>query len=215
MTGPAFKPDFLSYEQINTYAENFLQNHGINNELPVPIEKTIEFKLDIDIVPFPDLQRNFDIEGFISGDLKSIYVDEYIYNNRPTRYYFTLAHETGHYVIHKEFMQHIRPLSVAAWKDFIGEVDNEVYGWLEYQAYAFGGLLLVPRKFLLKHFPEQIKALKEKIEFVKSQNLTKDSYWEYVIETISGNLSKIYDVSPGVLKRRISKEIEIGTLDIP
>ena len=91
----------------------------------------------------------------------------------------------------------------------------DAYGWLEYQAYAFGGLLLVPRKFLLKHFPEQIKALNQKIELVKSQDIPKDSYQEYIIETIAGNLSKLYDVSPGVLKKRISKEIEIGMLNVP
>ncbi|HDH53131.1 MAG TPA: ImmA/IrrE family metallo-endopeptidase, partial [Nitrospirae bacterium] len=141
--------------------------------------------------------------------------DEYIYDHRPTRYYFTLAHEIGHYVIPNELIKHFRPSRVAAWKDFIDKVDGEVYGWLEYQAYAFGGLLLVPRKFLLNHFPEQINALNRKIEFVKSQDLPKDSYQEYVIETIAGNLSKLYDVSPGVLKKRISKEIEIGMLNVP
>ncbi len=215
MTEPAFQPPILSYEKINIYAENFLKDYGIDNELPVPIEKIVEFKLGIDIIPFPDLQRNFDIEGFISRDFKGIYVDEYIYNNRPTRYYFTLAHETGHYVIHKELIEHIRPLSVSAWKDFIDEVNNEVYGWLEYQAYAFGGLLLVPRKFLFKHFSEQIKAIEQKIEFVKSQDLPKDSYKEYVIEMVASNLAKTYDVSFGVLKRRILKEIELGNLTIP
>ena len=94
MTEPTFQPPILSYEKINTYAENFLHDHGIDNELPVPVEKIVEFKLGLDIIPFPDLQRNFDIEGFISGDMKSIYVDEYIYDHRPTRYYFTLAHES-------------------------------------------------------------------------------------------------------------------------
>ncbi|RJR17601.1 MAG: ImmA/IrrE family metallo-endopeptidase [Nitrospiraceae bacterium] len=215
MTEPAFQPPILSYEKINTYAENFLSNYGIDNELPVPIEKIVEFKLGIDIIPFPDLQRTFDIEGFISGDLKSIYVDEYIYNNRLARYYFTLAHEIGHYVIHKDLMENIRPLSVAAWKEFIDRVDDEAYGWLEYQAYAFGGLLLVPRKFLFKHFREQIKAMMQKIEFVRSQDLPKASYQEYVIEMIAGNLIKSYDVSIGVLKRRIIKEIEMGTIEVP
>ena len=152
MTEPAFQPPILSYEKINIYAENFLKEYGIDNELSVPIEKIVEFKLGIDIIPFPDLQRNFDVEGFLAGDSTGIYVDEYIYNNRPTRYYFTLAHETGHFVIHKDLIEQIRPSSVSAWENFIDQVDGEVYGWLEYQAYAFGGLLLVPRKFLFKHF---------------------------------------------------------------
>jgi len=36
------------------------------------------------------------MEGFISGDLNVIYVDELIYDQRPARYRFTLAHEIGH-----------------------------------------------------------------------------------------------------------------------
>jgi Zn-dependent peptidase ImmA (M78 family) len=215
MTEPAFQPPILSYENINTFAETFLRDYGIDDELPVPIEKIVEFKLGFDIIPFPDLQRNFDIEGFIASDFSGIYVDEYIYNNRPTRYNFTLAHETGHYVIHKELIEHIRPSSVSAWENFIDQVDDEIYGWMEYQAYAFGGLLLVPRKFLLQHFIEQIKMIEKKIELVKSQNLPRDSYQEYVIEMIASNLTKIYDVSIAVLKRRILKEIELENLIIP
>jgi len=68
-----FQPPILSYEDINTYAEKFLHKHEINNELPVPIEKIVEFALKIDIIPFPNLQRTFDIVGFMSGDMKSIY----------------------------------------------------------------------------------------------------------------------------------------------
>ena len=36
------------------------------------------------------------MEGFISGDLNVIYVDELIYDQRPARYRLTLAHEIGH-----------------------------------------------------------------------------------------------------------------------
>lgn len=215
MTEPAFQPPILSYENINEYAETFLREYGIDNELPVPIEEIVEFKLKVDIIPFPDLQRNYDIEGLMSRDFKNIYVDEYTYNNRLTRYYFTLAHEVGHYVIHRKLIESIVPSSKADWKDFIARVDDETYSWLEYQAYAFAGLVLVPRKYLYKHFPEQIKDLEQKIELVKSKDLPKDSYQEYVIETIASNLTKTYDVSLSALKKRISKEVQIGKLDIP
>ncbi|MDH4027537.1 MAG: ImmA/IrrE family metallo-endopeptidase [Nitrospirota bacterium] len=215
MTEPAFRPPILSYEDINKYAEDFLRDHNIDDTLPVPIEEIVDVHLKIDIVPFPDLQRNFDIEGFISRDFKSIYVDEYIYNNRITRYYFTLAHEIGHYVIHKDLIERIRPSSVADWKDFIHKVDDESYGWLEYQAYAFAGLVLVPRKSLYKHFSSQLKDIEHKIKFAKAQEFPKDTYQEYVIEAIAGNLTGMYDVSLSALKRRISKEVEIGKLHIP
>ena len=65
MTEPDFQPPILSYEKINTYAESFLRNFNVDNELPVPIEKIVEFKLGIDIIPFPNLQRTFDVEGLL------------------------------------------------------------------------------------------------------------------------------------------------------
>jgi hypothetical protein len=57
----------------------------------VDIETIVEFELGLNIFPFPNLQTTFDIEGFISGDLTVIYVDEFIYHQRPARYRFTLA----------------------------------------------------------------------------------------------------------------------------
>lgn len=215
MKEPPFSPPILSYEDINTYAEDFLRNHNPDNTLPVPIEEIIEFDLSLDIVPFPSLQRDFDIDGFISGDLKCIYVDDFVYMNRPARYRFTLAHEIGHFVLHKDLIESFRPLNIGVWKDFVLQVDDEVYDWLEWQAYTFAGLLLVPRKFLSKDFSLQIEALKSKIELVKSKNLPKDSYQEYIVNAIANKLLRIYDVSIDVLIKRILKEIEKGIFTIP
>ncbi|MBS3918141.1 MAG: hypothetical protein KG012_04570 [Deltaproteobacteria bacterium] len=88
----------LSYDDINKHAEDFLWKHKRNEIFPVDIEAIAEFDLGLNIFPFPNLQVIFDIEGFISGDLNVIYVDEFIYYQRPARYRFTLAHEIGHYV---------------------------------------------------------------------------------------------------------------------
>lgn len=209
------QPPILSYEDINKYAEEFLRKHSADDKLPAPIEEIIEFDLRIDIIPFPELQRSFDIEGFISGDLSCIYVDDFIFLNRPARYRFTLAHEIGHFILHKDLIETIRPKSIADWKDFILNVDEEVYDWLEWQAYTFAGLLLVPRKFLSKDFQQQINVLKDKIELVKFRNLPKDSYQEYVIDAIASKLIKTYDVSRDVLIKRIEKEIEKGMFSIP
>jgi hypothetical protein len=45
-------------------------------------------------------------------------------------------------------IRNIRPTSVAEWKDFILQVDQEAYEWVEWQAYPFAGMVLVPRKSL-------------------------------------------------------------------
>jgi hypothetical protein len=62
----------------------------------VDIEAIAEFDPGLNIFPFPNLQETFDLEGFISGDLNVIDVDEWIYYQRPARYRFTLAHEIRH-----------------------------------------------------------------------------------------------------------------------
>lgn len=99
---------YLSYGTINLAAENFLKTYHPANTIPIPIEEIIEFKLGIDIIPLHGLHQAFDTDGFISSDLKSISVDLFVYESRPGRYRFTLAHEIGHLVLHSELYKEIR-----------------------------------------------------------------------------------------------------------
>jgi len=209
-----FRAPILSYEKINERAEEFLEKHGIGGKLPVPIDEIVEFKYELDIVPFPNLQRDFDIEGFISGDLTCIYVDDFVFQNRLFRYRFTLAHEIGHLVLHKDLIQSIRPTAVAEWKDFILQVDQEAYDWVEWQAYTFAGMVLVPRGSLKENFVRRIDALKKKIALAKLADLPRDSYEEYVIDAVARNLIEKYEVSKEVLIKRITKEVEKKILKI-
>lgn len=206
---------YLHYNKINNHAEKFLNDLELHDTLPVPIEEIVEFNLGINIVPFPNLQTNFDVEGFLSIDLTNIYVDEFIYNNRPTRFRFTLAHEVGHFILHRRFIKKFAFSSIDVWKDFYRKADDKKYSWLEWQAYAFAGLLLVPRKILLGHFPYQLKKLKDEIELSKSKGIPRETYKEHVIDSISTKLTRIYNVSNAVLIKRISKEVELGMLTIP
>ncbi len=210
-----FRAPFLSYEKINQLAEDFLEKYGIGSILPVPIDEVVEFEYEIDIVPFPNLQSDFDIDGFISGDLSSIFVDDSIFRTRPFRYRFTLAHEIGHLVLHKDLIGNIHPHNVAEWKEFILQVDQEAYDWVEWQAYTFAGMVLVPRKSLKADFVRRIEGLREKIALVKSADLPRDSYLEYIINAIATDLIEKYGVSKEVLIKRITKEVEKGTFKIP
>ncbi|MBI4602387.1 MAG: hypothetical protein HY721_10555 [Planctomycetes bacterium] len=92
--GPIRYPRY-SYAQIQSEAATFLARHHLAGTIPVPVEEVIELQLGIDIVPFPGLHRAFDTDGFTTSDLSAIYVEEYVYQNVPTRYRFTLAHELG------------------------------------------------------------------------------------------------------------------------
>lgn len=204
----------LSYEDINSRAEDFLRDHKRDNTLPVDIEAIVEFDLELNIFPFPNLQETFDIEGFISGDLTVIYVDEFIYYHRPARYRFTLAHEVGHFLFHADLISSIHPNSVSEWKEFIVRIDDDTYDWLEWQGYTFAAAVLVPRSTLKGHFAHEIKLLQPKIDYVHSQGLSKESSQDYIVNAIATKLIGIYDVSADVLTRRIAKELERGHLSL-
>lgn len=82
---------FLPYESLRGIADRFLKEHHPSGEIPIPVEEVVEFKLELDIVPVPGLQDEFDIEAFITSDLKEIRVDQFIQRERPARYRFSLA----------------------------------------------------------------------------------------------------------------------------
>ena len=98
---------YLEDEEIAKHADGFLQKYHKSKSTPVPIEEIIDLDFNIDIIPLPGVQDLCDVEGFISPDFKAIYVDKYVYDNRPYRFRFTLAHEIGHLIIHKEKLSQI------------------------------------------------------------------------------------------------------------
>ena len=55
-------------------ADDFLLTHNPSATIPVPIEEIVEFEFNINIVPVLALQREFEVEGFTSSDLKNIYL---------------------------------------------------------------------------------------------------------------------------------------------
>jgi Zn-dependent peptidase ImmA (M78 family) len=198
----------LSYEDINARAEEFLKKYDKYDVVPVDIEAIAEFDLGLNIFPFPRLQETFDIEGFISGDLTVIYVDEFIYNNRPARYRFTLAHEIGHFLFHEHLISAFHPQSVSEWKGFILEIDDNDYDWLEWQAYTFAAAVLMPRSALQQHVAHEIELLQPKIEYVRAKGLSVEASKDYIINAVATKLVGVFDVSSDALIKRISKEIE-------
>jgi hypothetical protein len=58
----------------HTYAR-FLEAHHPSKVPPVPIEEIVEFSLGMDVVPLPNLYRDFQIESWLSHDTRTIFVD--------------------------------------------------------------------------------------------------------------------------------------------
>lgn len=185
----------LSYDDIRIYAMEFLSKYNPSQKVPVPIEKIIEINFSIDIIPLPGLQQCLEIDGFTSSNLKEISVDEWMYKNRINRYRFTLAHEIGHVILHKDIYEKYHFSSIDGYIKFIDELSEESLRWLEWQAYAFAGLVLVPSESLNNLTKSTIINIKKKISLEKS--------WLPAWDYISEHLSKKYIVSPEVISRRL------------
>jgi Zn-dependent peptidase ImmA (M78 family) len=145
------------------------------------------------------LRDLLEVDGFISSDLTCITVDQFVLERRLNRYRFTLAHELAHWYLHRELYAELKFGSLNEWKLFQTEVDKTDYDWLEYQAYAFAGLVLVPTGHLKAQFQSAADAA-ERIGFGRDDE--PEAFFEYVTET----LRETFQVSDAVIAKRLRSE---------
>ena len=194
-----FTAPIYSYEDLRRKADEFLAKHHPAGTIPVPIEEFVEFQLGMDIVPMPGLHTLIETDGFITSDLKEIYVDEFVYLSRPGRYRFTLAHEVGHAILHHDLFRQRRFRSVKEWKAFVNGIPEKQHGWLEYQANAFAALVLVPKVAL--HNQTRIC-----LDEVRSEGINLDENWDFAWSRIAAFVAKRFQVSSEVVDRRLQKD---------
>lgn len=151
---------FRNHNQIKTIAETFLKKYHPKGTYPTPAEGIIDLKLKLDIIPIPGLHNVIDTDGFISSDLASISVEDYVYKNRPGRYRFTLAHEIGHLVLHADIYKQHKFDRTDEWKEFIDNFPERERSLFEWQANEFAGLILVPSPHLEKRLQYNVKLIK-------------------------------------------------------
>lgn len=193
------RPPVLSYEGLRRRSGDFLRTHHPSGTIPVPIEEIVEFRYRIDIIPVPGLQEAFEVDGFISSDLKAITVDAFVYEHRPGRYRFTLAHELAHAVLHRRIYQAYRFQRVEDWKRFQREMDEEDRRWLEWQAYAFAGLILVPAEPLRTEYQKAVRvAGRVGLSLLKAGEVARS----YVADW----LARRFEVSAQVIEKRLDKD---------
>lgn len=115
----------------------------------IPVE--IEIKLKIKIIPVPKLFELCSVDSQISSDFLSIVIDQESYEkNDNNRIYFSLAHELGHYILHKDLFASFKIKSVEDMLAFIKDIPEKQYFFLETQANKFASHFLLPRENLAK-----------------------------------------------------------------
>lgn len=194
------KAPYYRYEDIKEEVKKFRIKYAVPDEVPVDIEAIIEFKLKIDIVPLPGLRDIYEIESWLSSDFKTIYIDSDVYEKYRNRYVYSLAHEVGHYWLHKDLYNMLNFNTIEQWKKLIKEFPSKEYGWFETHAYHFAGILLVPSTFLKIEFSKSVALLEKQGYSIEDFNK------QTLLEFISRRLADIFYVSQRVIEKRIDLE---------
>jgi Zn-dependent peptidase ImmA (M78 family) len=197
---------YRSYEEIGRISFDFLKAHDFHNQIPIDVEAILEFVLDVGIIPIPGFQQNYSVEGSLSMDLKTVYVDEHVYRAVETRYRFTLAHELGHILLHKSLYKDTDANSFIDWKRAYRMISESSYFSLEKQAYDFAGLLLVPADHLKMRFAKMISENKAKFVEADKKGVMRPKVLEYFMSQVIYRLGRVFNVSTNVIEKRIDRD---------
>lgn len=179
---------YLNKETIVRNVEEVLEECW-GDEFPVDIEVICD-DLGIAIIPVTGLSKLLFIDAYISSDFKTIYVDEKEFEKESPRYRFSVAHELGHFVLHKKYY----PRNVKNSKEWLAISHSIMNDYAEFQANYFAGSLLVPEM-------ELVRVLNDAFGGSFSKN-----YWNASINEkwkILGKIRKHFNVSDEVIARRI------------
>ena len=190
----------LSYFDIVRKAGEVYRRHNAAEIIPVDIERIIDVDYRIDIYPSAGLMDRFQIDAYISRDLREIHVDKRVYELRPpNRYRFSLAHEFAHLILHADIYRSMAFRTPQEWKDSMKSLAADDYDWLEWHANAFAGLLLVPPH----HLASEASALRRRIE---AAGVNPDKMEEPSADRVLRSLGQKFGVSKAVIAQRLRKD---------
>ncbi len=182
----------LSSKQIKEVADR-VRIELWGDEIPIDIEHILEVKLGIFIVPLIGLQDQISFDSFISSDWKYVYVDNkrYMSDNYYQRIRFSLAHELGHFILHKEIFELLDIGTMEDYYSFYREVPNDQYSFLEAQANKFAGYLLIPREALEQSRMACLVRARKKIIGTSLEGIDDAA----LMDVVTGELAEIFNVS--------------------
>lgn len=189
---------YLAPQVIEAAAEAFLDKYHPERSLPIPVEEILDLKLGVNIVPIPGLLNLHNVDSFLALNLNELYIDHDQTEYRYNRVRYSLAHETGHLVLHRAYLESLKIDSVEAWKEIIlGR--GTAHKYLETQANMFGGFLLMPSQLLEREF-EKIKEKLRNQTLFKTTSLPDD---KVLAEYAARDIAQIFDVSEEAARYRL------------
>jgi len=192
-----------SKREIIAEAAEFYSRHNRVKGKIYLIEEVIEQDLRIDISLEPDLQSKYDVEAFTTGDFTRIIIDENSSWWNYGRYRFMLAHEVGHYVLHREILKTVGINTVNAWIAFHRSLSNADYKTMEQQSNLFASHLLMPETELNPILEAKHEQTKEIIESMRGLGMSEDRVRNNVQDILAKEISGVFEVSVRAAEVRI------------
>ena len=187
------KVPFLSNEEIESRTKSFREKFW-DNSIPVDIEYIIELKLKLDVIPVPGLQNLCGTDALISSNWQAIYVDNdaYLDERYQNRLRFSLAHEMGHFILHKKLYSGLGIKEISEFYKLFEHISQEQYGYMETQANKFANYLLVAREALVIERKKQLNKISELKGIDKN---TLNSYLAIPLSKVFGVSEKVVEIA--------------------
>jgi hypothetical protein len=99
-----FKCIWKDKNQLRELADRIRQEYWPEGILPINTAEIVELRLNFDVEPVPGLLSILDVDAYLKTDLSGIVVDQdcYMKDRFANRLRFSLAHELGHYFLHRD-----------------------------------------------------------------------------------------------------------------
>ncbi len=201
MNAQYFKAPYFSKEELWERADSF-RDDVCSGDIPIDVMAIVEFDLDMQFRSVSSLRSDDDVDALLLGDWKTIMVDQGLFmdDRYSSRLRFSIAHELGHYVLHKEVFEKIPHTTTEEWVRFMRDIPEKEYSFVEYHAYEFAGRFMVPPVALEA---ELEKALVQAEQGGLSRSAICD---DGCLAYIANGIAKRFDLSSEVIERRLKKE---------
>lgn len=131
----------LSDSEIIKKCEEFKKGFKHEHEFPYDLDLLIEKELGFDPIP-SNYIRKLGIDALLLYKPKQVLYDPSVYP--PDRIRFSLAHEIGHFVLHKEVLETVHFEDEVAYFGFMDSIPKYIFNDYEQQADSFAAHLLMP-----------------------------------------------------------------------
>ena len=212
MTLDCSRVPWIDPADLKHRAEEFRERYGAT-EIPVPIDRIVDFDLDIHIAPAPDLHQNFGISGYLTSDCTTIVIDRHCFDHLEATYRYTLAHEVSHIELHGNLWPllnvHTASEYITAMESGMSEEEHE---HLEWQASAFAGCVLVPSQELATQFAPQVDWAREVARGGAPADADRQALYDIALQAVADRLAPHFNVHPFTVGIQIVRDGLAGQL---